>query len=85
MTFCEGIDWQKYCQKKNGKYQTHVRLAACELEDEYQGAHGLRANYARNLRRILEEMGLEPEEMEAIITRDLGHERRSMARHYLAV
>ncbi len=81
----EGIDWQEYCQKKNGKYQAHVRLAACELEDEYQGAHGLRANYARNLRRILEEMGLEPEQMEAIITRDLGHERRSMARHYLAV
>jgi len=81
----EGIDWQEYCQKKNGKYQAHVKLAACELEDEYQGAHGLRANYARNLRGILEGMGLEREEMEAIITRDLGHERRSMARHYLAV
>ncbi len=42
-------------------------------------------NYAQELRKKLEGKGLTDEEIERIITRDLGHERRSMARHYLGV
>ena len=37
------------------------------------------------LRNKLEKKGLTDKEIERIITRDLGHERRSMARHYLSV
>ncbi len=81
----EGVDWQAYCQSKDGTYQGHVKAACRLLGDIYGGAHGLRANHAQELRKKLEAEGLTAEEIELIITRDLGHNRRSMARHYLGV
>jgi integrase len=81
----QGIDWQHYCQSRGSAYQSHVKAACRSLGDEYGGAHGFRANYAQELRKKLEGKGLDDKEVERIITRDLGHERRSMARHYLSV
>ena len=81
----EGVDWQEYCQSKDSAYQSHVKAACRSLGDIYGGAHGLRANHAQELRKKLEAEGLTAEEIELIITRDLGHNRRSMARHYLGV
>jgi hypothetical protein len=81
----EGVDWQAYCQSKDSTYQGHVKAACRSLGDIYGGAHGLRANHAQELRKKLEAEGLTLEEIELIITRDLGHNRRSMARHYLGV
>ncbi len=81
----EGIDWQEYCRRKNSPYQGHVKAACRSLRDIYAGAHGLRANHAQELRKKLEAEGLTAEEIELIITKDLGHNRRSMARHYLGV
>ena len=81
----EGIDWQKYCRRKNSPYQAHVKTACKSLGDSYAGAHGFRANHAQELRKKLEAQGLTVEEIELIITQDLGHNRRSMARHYLSV
>ena len=81
----QGIDWQQYCQSSGSTYQGHVKAACRSLGDEYGGAHGFRANYAQELRKKLEGKGLTDKEIERIITRDLGHERRSMARHYLGV
>ena len=81
----QGIDWQKYCQSRGSTYQSHVKAACRSLGDEYGGAHGFRANYAQELHKKLEGKGLTDKEVERIITRDLGHERRSMARHYLGV
>jgi len=80
----QGIDWQQYCRRRHSPYQAHVKAACRSLGDEYGGAHGFRANYAQELRRKLEKKGLTDKEIERIITRDLGHERRSMARHYLS-
>jgi integrase len=79
----EGIDWQAYCQDKDSPYQGHVKAACKSLGDSYAGAHGLRANHAQELRKKLEAEGLTAEEIEIVITQDLGHNRRSMARHYL--
>jgi hypothetical protein len=81
----QGIDWQHYCQSRGSTYQSHVKAACRSLGDEYGGAHGFRANYAQELRKKLEGKGLTDKEIDRIITRDLGHERRSMARHYLGV
>ena len=81
----EGVDWQAYCQGKDSPYQGHVKAASRSLGDSYAGAHGLRANHAQELRKKLEAEGLTAEEIELIITQDLGHNRRSMARHYLSV
>jgi integrase len=81
----EGVDWQEYCQSKDSPYQGHVKAASRSLGDSYGGAHGLRANHAQELRKKLEAEGLTAEEIELIITQDLGHNRRSMARHYLSV
>lgn len=81
----EGIDWQAYCQYKDSPYQAHVKAACRSLGDEYAGAHGFRANYAQELRDKLEGKGFTAEEIDLIVTRELGHERRSMARHYLSV
>jgi integrase len=81
----EGIDWQAYCQDKDSPYQGHVKAACKSLGDSYAGAHGLRANHAQELRKKLEAEGLTAEEIELVITQDLGHNRRSMARHYLGV
>ena len=81
----EGVDWQEYCQSKGSPYQGHVKAASRSLGDSYGGAHGLRANHAQELRKKLEAEGLTAEEIELIITQDLGHNRRSMARHYLSV
>jgi hypothetical protein len=79
----DAVDWKAYCQSKDATYQGHVKAACRSLGDIYGGAHGLRANHAQELRKKLEAEGLTPEEIELIITRDLGHNRRSMARHYL--
>ncbi len=81
----QGIDWQHYCQSRDSVYQSHVKAGCRSLGDEYGGAHGFRANYAQELRKKLEGKGLTDKEIYRIITRDLGHERRSMARHYLSV
>ncbi len=81
----DGIDWQEYCRRKNSPYQGHVKAASRSLGDSYAGAHGLRANHAQELRKKLEAEGLTAEEIELIITQDLGHNRRLMARHYLSV
>jgi integrase len=81
----QGIDWQHYCQSRGSAYQARVKAACRSLGDEYGGAHGFRANYAQELLKKLEKRGLTDKEVERIITRDLGHERRSMARHYLSV
>ncbi len=81
----EGVDWQAYCQGKDSPYQGRVKAACRSLRDIYGGAHGLRANHAQKLRKKLEAEGLTAEEIELIITQDLGHNRRSMARHYLGV
>jgi integrase len=81
----QGVDWQEYCQRKDSPYQGHVKAACKSLGDIYGGAHGLRANHAQELRKKLESEGLTAEEIELIITRDIGHNRRSMARHYLSV
>ncbi len=83
--FSQGIDWKQYCQSRRGPYQRHVKAACRSLGDQYGGAHGFRANYAQNLRKKLEGKNLTDKEIDRIITRDLGHERRSMARHYLGV
>jgi integrase len=81
----QGIDWQQYCRTRHSPYQAHVKAACRSLGDEYGGAHGFRANYAQELRKKLDEKGVTDKEVERIITLDLGHERRSMARHYLGV
>jgi hypothetical protein len=81
----KGINWNAYCQHKDAPYQGHVKAACRSLGDIYGGAHGLRANHAQELRKKLEADGLTAEEIELIITQDLGHNRRSMARHYLGV
>ena len=81
----QGIDWKNNCQSKNSTYQAHVKAACRSLGDEYGGAHGFRANYAQELHKKIEGKGLEDKEIERIITRELGHERRSMARHYQSV
>jgi integrase len=80
----KGINWQHYCQKKDSPYQAHVKAACRSLKDEYAGAHGFRATYAQELRKKLKEKGLTKREIDLIITRELGHERKSMARHYLS-
>lgn len=81
----QGIDWQNYCRRQHSPFQAYVKAACRSLGDEYGGAHGFRANYAQELRKKLEGKGLTDKEVERIITRDLGHERGSMARHYLGV
>jgi integrase len=81
----EGVDWQAYCQSKDSAYQGHVKTACRSLGDIYGGAHGFRGNHAQELRKKLEAEGLTSEEIELVITQDLGHNRRSMARHYLGV
>jgi hypothetical protein len=81
----DGIDWQAYCQRKDSPYQGHVKAACKSLGDSYGGAHGLRANHAQELHKKLEAEGLTAEAIELVITQDLGHNRRSMARHYLGV
>ena len=81
----KGISWKAYCQRKDSPYQGHVKAACRSLGDIYGGAHGLRANHAQELRKKLEAEGLTAEDIELVITQDLGHNRRSMARHYLGV
>ena len=79
------VDWQEFCQRHRGTYQKTVKAACRALGDEYAGAHGLRGNHSQELEKKLEERGLPEDEIELAITRELGHERRSMARHYLRV
>ncbi|MDI9562338.1 MAG: hypothetical protein QM235_14305 [Pseudomonadota bacterium] len=81
----KGVNWKKYFQMRGSTYHNKVRQACRSMQDEYNGAHGLRANYAQNLEKKLEQQVLTDVEIEKIITRELGHERIKMARHYLRV
>jgi hypothetical protein len=74
-----GVDWQEY---SHGVYQGHVKAACRSLHDEYCGAHGLRGVFSQDLDKNLKEKGVPKEERELAITKALGHNRRSMARHY---
>ncbi len=74
------VDWHAYME---GTYQGHVRAAARATKDAYAGAHGLRAVFAQEEDKRLEAEGMPDEQREYAITRALGHNRRSMARHYL--
>ena len=85
MELSQNVNWQQYCQSKNGTYQKHVR-EACRLEkDQYAGAHGFRGNYVQELEKTLEKKGIDTDLITYLLTHELGHERRSMTRHYRSV
>ena len=77
----KGIDWQEYSR---GVYQSHVKAACRALKDEYAGAHGFRGVYSQELNKKLKAEGMPLKKREQRVTEDLGHNRRSMARHYLS-
>jgi len=81
----KGVNWKRFCLMRGSTYHNKVRQACRSMYDEYNGAHGLRANYAQNLEKKLKQQDLADVEIEKIITRELGHERLKMARHYLRV
>lgn len=65
-------------------YYEDVKNSCSSLREEYYGAHGFRAVYAQELADKLRGEGMEKEEIERNVTEELGHSRRSMARHYLS-
>jgi hypothetical protein len=77
---CSKVNWKDYSRHV---YQDHVRAACRSMHDEYHGAHGLRATFSRDRNEMLKMHNVPEEEREYLITRYLGHNRRSMARHYL--
>ncbi len=77
---CNNVNWKDY---STNVYQDHVRAACRSMHDEYHGAHGLRATFSRDRNEVLKKHSIPDEEREYLITRYLGHNRRSMARHYL--
>ena len=81
----QGIDWQNYCQSRGSVCESHVKAGMPVSRRWIRRRPGFRANYAQELRKKLEGKGLTDKEIDRIITRELGHERRSMARHYLNV
>jgi len=60
-----------------------VRAAARSCHDDHAGAHGFRAAHGQDLDRRLRETGWGKEEREQAVTRKMGHNRQSMARHHM--
>ena len=81
----KGVNWKKYCQCKDSIYHGHVRAACRSLGEHYAGAHGFRAVHAQELDKLLAEMGWDVSRREHFITQELGHNRISMAKHYLSI
>jgi integrase len=72
-------DWQAI----RLQYYKDIKAVCSRLKEMYAVAHGFRANYSQALARRLENEGLPDDKIELVITREMGHNRRSMARHYL--
>ena len=83
------MDLQKHMEKEGWKnlrqsYPESVRYAARKAGEIYTGTHAFRVNYAQERYKELIERG-EPE-LKALkkVTEELGHNRISMAKYYVA-
>lgn len=66
-----------------GAYRESLKTAAAETNQSYEGSHGLRWNYAQGRYNTLQEHGLSDVEAELHISKEMGHERGDITRHYL--
>lgn len=72
-----------YKIKDVNKYREALKEAAWESEQEYQGSHGLRWNYAQQRMKDLQSAGQTYEKAMVQVSQELGHERASITEHYL--
>lgn len=72
-----------YKIKDVNKYREALKEAAWESEQEYQGSHGLRWNYAQKRMKDLQASGRTYEQAMVQVSNELGHERASITEHYL--
>ncbi len=77
-----------YIRKKGWRsikeeYYEDLKNAASALKETYTGAHAFRVNYAQRRIQELLERGLPEKEALKIVTKELGHNRVSMAKSYV--
>ena len=64
-------------------YRNELKNACKATNQEYQGSHGLRWNYAQNLFKQLQQQGKTYEQSLSIVSEKLGHNRPDITLHYL--
>ena len=64
-------------------YRKDLQRAANLRGQKYHGSHGLRWNFARERFHNLMENGYTYEQALAQVSRELGHERADITKHYL--
>jgi len=64
-------------------YRNELKAAAERSNQEYQGSHGLRWNFAQNLFKNLQEQGKTYEQSLFVVSHALGHNRSDITEHYL--
>ena len=64
-------------------YRNELKSAAKHSNQEYQGSHGLRWNYAQNLFSEMQRQGKSYEESLFVVSHALGHNRPDITEHYL--
>jgi integrase len=64
-------------------FRLDLKQAAKATEQEYNGIHGLRYNFAQNLFLQCINEGMEEDEAFKVVSERLGHHRISITKHYL--
>jgi len=64
-------------------YRQHIKLACEATNQQYQGTHGFRWNFAQNTFHQLQSEGKSYEESLSVVSKLIGHERSDITEHYL--
>jgi integrase len=64
-------------------YRNELKNACKATNQEYQGSHGLRWNYAQSKFNELQQQGKTYEQALSIVSQKMGHERPDITEHYL--
>ena len=79
---------QKHIEREGWKnlrqsYPESVRYAAKKAGEIYSGTHGFRVNYAQERYKELVDRGVSERKALEVVTKELGHNRLSMAKYYV--
>ena len=64
-------------------YLRHLKAAALETGQPYNGSHGLRWNFAQRVVQDVQKDGLSYDEALKVVSERMGHSRKEITEHYL--
>lgn len=80
----ENVDQNGMFKVDKDKYRSCIKSACKQTNQEYQGSHGLRWNYAQSRFASVQDIGeLTYDQSLVQVSKDMGHNRADITEHYL--